>query len=411
MAGVVCGNASRRDSRSHGHADRRPVCGREDFAVKSGLDTDKVWNAISENLDALIAFFHILMTRDHIPLIDYEQTFNTTNFLHGFDDIALVLRPPNYKHVKEQAKKQLPADFLRIPPARREELVAHRKDELTAVGYNWFPADLGPQFVEDDDKLLATYLLGGLIFGGYAQISGSDHLLQDTRNKLLLEFTQPAEAPLWGAQQEAELFRRLNTVINRDSRLSLHKTPLPPTILPSLLEKHPASPRHLLDDALDLRKDDADFVSYRLWHRELREAWANGRHNEECEKDVDAVTKELTRRFPPGKDPQDTPPVWSHDIGIKATLGAQAGFKAGIEHEIGEGEKLTAGAEAGVKAGIEADLGKVPISFPDWIRNLLVEGVRFRGHRKVLLRMALAQRHTDNLLLGLRKLWFKEFVA
>jgi hypothetical protein len=36
----------------------------------------------------------------------------------------------------------------------------------------------------------------------------------------------------------------------------------------------------------------------------------------------------------------------------------------------------------------------------DWIRNLLVEGVQFRNHRKVLLRMALAQLHTDNLRIG-----------
>jgi hypothetical protein len=36
--------------------------GGKDFAVKSGLSTDRVWKAINENLDALIASFHILMT-------------------------------------------------------------------------------------------------------------------------------------------------------------------------------------------------------------------------------------------------------------------------------------------------------------------------------------------------------------
>jgi hypothetical protein len=52
-------------------------------------------------------------------------------------------------------------------------------------------------------------------------------------------------------------------------------------------------------------------------------------------------------------------------------------------------------------------MGKVAVSFPDWIRNLLVEGVQFRNHRKVLLRMALAQLHTDNLGLALAKLCVK----
>jgi hypothetical protein len=99
--------------------------------------------------------------------------------------------------------------------------------------------------------------------------------------------------------------------------------------------------------------------------------------------------------------------VWSREIGIKATLGAEAGVKAGVEHETGEGKKLVGGVEAVAKAGVEAEMGKVAVSFPDWIRNLLVEGVQFRNHRKVLLRMALAQLHTDNLGLALAKLWVK----
>ena len=66
--------------------------------------------------------------------------------------------------------------------------------------------------------------------------------------------------------------------------------------------------------------------------------------------------------------------MWSREIGIKATLGAEAGVKAGVEHETGEGKKLVGGVEAVAKAGVEAEMGKVAVSFPDWIRNLLVEG-------------------------------------
>jgi hypothetical protein len=80
---------------------------------------------------------------------------------------------------------------------------------------------------------------------------------------------------------------------------------------------------------------------------------------------------------------------------------------SGVEHETGEGKKLVGGVEAVAKAGVEAEMGKVAVSFPDWIRNLLVEGVQFRNHRKVLLRMALAQLHTDNLGLALAKLCVK----
>jgi len=45
--------------------------------------------------------------------------------------------------------------------------------------------------------------------------------------------------------------------------------------------------------------------------------------------------------------------VWSREIGIKATLGAEAG----VEHETGEGKKLVGGVEAVAKAGVEAGTG------------------------------------------------------
>lgn len=226
--------------------------GGKGFATARGLETDKVWRAIEGNLDGLIAFFHLLMTRDRIPLIDYEYTFDATNF-DALGDVAVVLHPPIYADVKEQAKLKLSKiDLNRIPLERREEMAQERDDEFRAVGFDWFP-DPGEQFVAGD-KLLGTLLLGGLIFGSYAQLSGSGHILQPTRKRLLLELTQPDDAPLWGARQEAALFKRLTAVVAEDPRLSEHDTQLPPTILHFLLGKQLPSPRHLLDEALKLSR-------------------------------------------------------------------------------------------------------------------------------------------------------------
>lgn len=55
------------------------------------------------------------------------------------------------------------------------------------------------------------------------------------------------------------------------------------------------------------------------------------------------VTKELTRRYPPGKDPLDTPPIWSREVGVNATVAAKAV----------------------VEVGIEADASNVKVSFPN----------------------------------------------
>jgi hypothetical protein len=246
--------------------------GGKPFAVQSKLDPDEVWSAIESNADGLISFFHLLMTRERIPLIDYEYTFNTTNF-QALGDIAVPLHPPAYTDIKGRAMNELAKlDLRRIPQERLDELTYRRKEELRAVGYEWFP-DPGPQFA-GDSRILGTILLGGLIFGAYAQISGSDHVLQSTRNALLLELTQPAEGPLWGAWQEAELFERLNAVVSTDPRLSYRYRELPPTILPYLIEKKPRNSRELLDEALEIRARDGDFLAYRSWHRRLRSAWA-----------------------------------------------------------------------------------------------------------------------------------------
>ncbi len=373
------------------------------FAEQSSLDPERVWKAIECNIDSLITFFHILMTRERIPLIDYEYTFDATNF-QALRHISVDVHPPIYAGVKELARSKLVnVDLGRIPPRRLEELIHERKDELEAVGYQWFP-DPGLHFV-GDTRELGVILLGGLIFGAYAQISGSDHVLQPTRNTLLLELMQPDDGPLWGARQEAHLFERLNAVVSTDSRLSSRDRELPPTILQYLVGRQPRDSRELLDKALELRDSDEDFIAYRKWHRKLRAAWAMGTHSESDERDVAEVTRELLKRYPPGHDPVDAPRLWSREIGIKATFGAEAGFDSGIERELVGGKKLTAGIKAGAEAGIEADLGKVTVSLPDWIRNCLVEGILFRSHRKVLLRMALAKRHSDYLLLGLKRLW------
>jgi hypothetical protein len=107
----------------------------------------------------------------------------------------------------------------------------------------------------------------------------------------------------------------------------------------------------------------------------------------------------------PGKDLVDAPRLWSREIGLKAKAGIEATLEAGVEEEVGDRKKLTAGFKVGPELGIEAELGKVIVSFPDWVRNWLVESVRFRNHRKVLLRLAVAKKNSDYALLGLKRLW------
>jgi hypothetical protein len=79
----------------------------------------------------------------------------------------------------------------------------------------------------------------------------------------------------------------------------------------------------------------------------LRAAWAKGIHSEQGEVAVIDVTRELIKRFPPGKDVVDAPRLWSRKIGLKATAGIEATFEAGVEEELGDGKKRTAGFKTG----------------------------------------------------------------
>ena len=57
----------------------REIWPNSDNGLDNGAEVtkDRVWATIEKNIDGLIAFFHLLMTRERIPLIDYDSTFNT----------------------------------------------------------------------------------------------------------------------------------------------------------------------------------------------------------------------------------------------------------------------------------------------------------------------------------------------
>jgi hypothetical protein len=376
--------------------------GGKSFAVKAKLDPAKVWDTIAGNLDALLAFFHLLMTRERIPLIDYDATFDITNF-GMLEKLAVAVHSPLYYEIRQEAIEKLntKVDFGRIPQLVRESWTLNRLEEIEATGYKWFP-DPGEKFDDSPDRLIAIRLLGALIFGTYAQISGTDHVLHASGSRVLLEMTQPkgdeifSGDPYWSGKQEAKVFGRLNALANTDAHLRAGESRTPPTVVPFLLDQGVKFGTELLAKALALRESDKDFVAYRGHSQKMRTAWRDGTHDMESEKDVAAVTQELELRYPPGKDPRYQPPIWRREIGLKGKIGMP---EFAVEMGGVKGSVALGGPE------IEADVGKVPVWLPDWVRAWLLEKFYFRAHRKVLLRLALAQHLRDNMLIKLKPVW------
>jgi hypothetical protein len=148
------------------------------------LDTSQTWPALEKNIDSILAFFHALMTRDRIPFIDYEATYESFFLKSNVGLIGLNVHPALdvYHSIKQEALKKLEGfDASRLPMGTAAAL----GNELMAVGYGWAP-DIDDLQLEKTEKQVAGFILGGLIFGGYAQASKADHLLQHTRAKMFV---------------------------------------------------------------------------------------------------------------------------------------------------------------------------------------------------------------------------------
>jgi hypothetical protein len=359
--------------------------GVKDAGLGDSVDADDVWEVIDRNLDGVLTFFHLLMTRERIPLIDYESTFPSTRFhdLLG-DDLVVDIHPSLdlYGFLKAEARAKL--NDLQLGSLPREMLL-DITNELGTVGYEWYP-DVGD--LPDYQRTAAMFALGGIIFGGYAQATGTDHVLQTERARVFAELAVPqAEEPIWGFRKEREVFARLRELVSRDPRLAADDVALPPSALPHLLLSDPRDPQELLERALDLRDSD-DGKLYREWHSRLRSAWGKGRRSSRDEDDIEDVRREIESRLASKAEGKT---LWATTLDIEAGAGLTIG-----------GKHAKIKAEIGPKVSTE-----VPVGVPNRLRNWLVDSLVFRRHKKLLLRMSLDQHSFDNVSMGLRELWMK----
>jgi hypothetical protein len=89
------------------------------YAEGQRLKPNDAWAAIDKNIDGLLAFFHALMTRDRVPLIDYEYTFPFDNFQHFLGSVAVLIHADRgvYEDVKKREQAKLASFQLRKLPS------------------------------------------------------------------------------------------------------------------------------------------------------------------------------------------------------------------------------------------------------------------------------------------------------
>ena len=228
--------------------------GRPDFEVVE---------ALRDNIAGLIEFFDLLVSYDHMPLIDYQYTYDRETVAMPIDALlGAKALPVSIGYQVYEAVKAGALQALSTVDLNHITQFAHQLAELDALRYDWRPgledikiggglAQTGQ--LDEPTRRAAQFLLGGLIFGGFAQASFTDHIIQPKRSRFLLALTTDLRAAgnLSHAHEDA-VFAAAERALHGTTAVARRLDALPP-VLPYLLAKAPqgATAGDLLKQALD----------------------------------------------------------------------------------------------------------------------------------------------------------------
>src|SRR5690242_15192435 len=220
-----------------------------------------MWNAISSNIGALCTFFDLLILEKRLPMYDYGMTFppDIDTGKHALVEycnesegvlVPVTVQGEAYREMKREA-----VSILDELPSVSDTLANDILQELSAFDWEWRP-DIWREenyMSETNERVLDAFRYGGILFSGYAQRTGSDHILQPKRARLYLATSLGTDR----ADDEKALFAEL-TRIASETPEGVQRTgdlPATPTFLPYLLKHDDKTPRELLKRALKLRKN------------------------------------------------------------------------------------------------------------------------------------------------------------
>jgi hypothetical protein len=165
-----------------------------------------VWAALQDNIAGLSDFFDLVVTRERIPLIDYRYTFDVETVPRPLEELlGNKALPVTIDHGPYDIVKQGAFDSLKRVEVTQIRAFGSQLCELNSLRYDWRPklSDYRGEEswlsrvseLDDNTRLAAQFLLGGFIFSGFAQASGTDHYIQPKRSRFFLSLTAGAQVP------------------------------------------------------------------------------------------------------------------------------------------------------------------------------------------------------------------------
>jgi hypothetical protein len=377
------------------------------------------WQAIESDLGALVNFFDLVVLYDQLPAFNYPDTFDrpeinqTAEYRDGLGvmlnaegDKALVhvdVEHMLYRQAKEAALEQLGRRMDEgpfVPPAAADEILR----ALEAVQYEWEPRleeVLEPRLPDDRDKRLARFLLGQLVFAGYAQQTGAPHVLAPRRSLFLTAVGLRiglADGPVHAAMAEKAIYDELARRC-RDAGTGWRDDELPwtPSFLPFLLTRinpYREGPDVLLQRAKDLREWKA-VKRYRELRKDLMSEDAT--RSEKARADLAKAADKVADQLQSNREDLELRRNMVVELlprALGAAVGAGGGFVVGGP----------VGAVGGAVAGAVSEDALRQVHERVW--GLFVDRLPFRSARRLLARSVRAEYELKDLLgPELEKVW------
>jgi hypothetical protein len=349
---------------------------------------DRQWDTISTNVGALTSFFDAIILREKLPIFSYTVTFPMGGNLLNLNSeheflVPVIVQGEIYERSKASALQELRSS----KPIRRQRAESILS-EMESYGYDWQPGLDELRQLSPDAQRLQSFLLGGLIFGGYAQQLSvrhgtaeqqAEHILQPKRSRLFLAASMGDNET---TTDDASLLRRFKHISESLPDDAVHTVELPPapTFLPLLLREDPSTPRELLELALEWREKPS-VRTFREWYRHIEVKLHRRYYPPELEKELKQLRIDIAREL--GQ-------IEAESMTMSAQVGAA--LKVVPKPEIG--------AEVSVGVERRVDLGRVK-----WFFQNLLPG---KSYRKLFVRMAIEQSRYADLTQHLGELWHRQ---
>ena len=346
----------------------------------AGERADAKWRAIASDIGGLLLFFDQIVLRERIPIFNYGDTFDAglnlsqrvLTHVNEYEEILVEVdvQPSRYWQAKDVAIEQVKELFDKkrtLPDNLAREIIHY----LSVFEYEWNPNVDALALKREKDRRLAAFLVGGLVFGAYAQQTGAPHVLQPKRSRLFTAVSLKSENA--SDTFESKLFSDLTRVM-RAAGGTVEDMPIL-SFTPLLLSRG-----HADETAADLLRRALAFRSlpavrdYRTHLAMLFAKWAKeGSISQETRRSVRRMTERVAR-----------------ELGVAKSELVSARLKAA---------QLSAGGLPGVDASV--DLREGTKRLWGWIFPGLIN----RGSRKLLTRATKAQSEYPDVAKALRRRW------